>query len=245
MQPRKLRSRWFLLHNLWSNLYLFCRKQYGFTLSNLEKRSKRDNVLRICLQQKEHAGCPMCGSPDIVLWNKFRPETKTEERRVCMMCGSGFVVKLAKPEIHGSTLKYQTLPKPLKGPWQFCVCNCALVFINGLPKLCVSPSRSVPDEMPLCSSWLSRLTVIIFFRLARWGVQQGEVVLVGKGGGHHSGVQSDALKRLGWLPSRGVLLGWCFSAAGNSPQMPFGSVWRHVWLSWMSWDVEVLLASSG
>nr|XP_025724452.1 uncharacterized protein LOC112821403 isoform X2 [Callorhinus ursinus]XP_025724474.1 uncharacterized protein LOC112821426 isoform X2 [Callorhinus ursinus] len=57
-------------------------KQYGFTLSNLEKRSKRDNVLRICLQQKEHTGCPMCGSPDIVLWNKFRPETKTEERRL-------------------------------------------------------------------------------------------------------------------------------------------------------------------
>lgn len=54
------------------------------------------------------------------------------------------MVKLAKPEIHSSTLKYQTLPKPQDGPWQFCVCDGTFMLINGLLKLYKH------EEMPLC-----------------------------------------------------------------------------------------------
>lgn len=55
--------------------------------------------------------------------------------QVYMMCRSESMVKLMKPEIQGSILKYQTLPKSLEGPLQFCVSTFVLVFTNGLPKL--------------------------------------------------------------------------------------------------------------
>lgn len=46
------------------------------------------------------------------------------------MCRRGSMMRPVKPEVEGSTLKYQTFPDPQEGP-----CNFVLMFKDGLPRV--------------------------------------------------------------------------------------------------------------
>lgn len=73
------------------------------------------------------------------------------------------------------------------------------MFVNGLPKLCVSPSRSAPDEMPLPGALAFQVVCNPLGPPGQTGCNKGGLRSWGRralensweGRDHHSGVQSD------------------------------------------------------